>query len=154
MQRLVHALKYSGMTVVGSALGARVAASLREEEWPGGSALIVPVPLHRAKLRERGFNQADWIAAGMARFLGVPVARRLLRRCRYTQTQTHLDVPARGANVAGAFRVVRTETIGARVTVLLVDDVITTGATIGACAAALREAGAGRVYACAAALAK
>ncbi|HEX9006189.1 MAG TPA: hypothetical protein VF889_02760 [Bacteroidota bacterium] len=153
MQRLIHALKYDGLTEVGGVMGARIAAAIPGKVCAAGSALIVPVPLHAAKLRERGYNQADWIAAGMGRFLGVPVRSRLVRRVRHTPTQTHLDVAQRRANVAGAFRVLRGELPGGGPTVLLADDVVTTGATIGACAGALKEAGAQRVYACAAALA-
>ncbi len=154
MQRLIHELKYNGTTALGTALGARVAATMPDEACAAGPALIVPVPLHRVKLRERGYNQAAWIAGGLGEFLGVPVVCGLVRRRRYTQTQTHLDVDRRRANVAGAFQVVRARLPAAGGTVVLVDDVITTGATMRACAGALREAGVEKVYACAAALAK
>ncbi len=153
MQKLIHALKYEGLTSVGGVMGAHIAATIPGELCAAGPTLIVPVPLHPTKLRERGYNQAVWIAGGMGWFLGMPVRARLVRRARYTQTQTHLDVARRRANVAGAFRVARAELPARGSTALLVDDVITTGATIGACAGALKEAGVQRVFACAAALA-
>jgi len=94
----------------------------------------VPVPLHRARRRSRGFNQAD----DLARHIGPPVVH-ALRRTRHTRTQTALPAPERRANVAGAFAVTSRAAALLGATVLLVDDVRTTGATLEACATALKE---------------
>jgi len=106
---------------------------------PGGPpALVVPVPLHPRRLRERGFSPAASLARALAREARVPVAPVLLARLRDTPSQTHLSRGARRANVAGAFAPRRP----APARVWLVDDVATTGSTLAEAAAALRRAGA------------
>ena len=108
--------------------------------------LVVPVPLHRWRLLARRFNQAAVLAGLMARRAGVPAAPDLLLRTRRTPPQTRLSGPERRRNVRGAFQVRRARipmVAGRRI--LLVDDVLTTGATASACARALRKAGAARV---------
>jgi len=118
-------------------------------EWPGERFdAVVPVPLHFLREAGRGYNQAELLARPVAAGLGVPVARRLLVRLRDTGTQTRLGAAKRRENVAGAFAVRpgrEDEAYGKRL--LVVDDVMTTGATLGAASAALRAAGAGRVLA-------
>lgn len=106
-------------------------------------ALIVPVPLHAARLRKRGYSQALELARPLARALHVPLAPRLLRRVRATGAQTELDAKARRSNVRGAFAVGGRQTVPDHVVVL--DDVMTTGATLGECARVLKAAGALRV---------
>jgi len=108
---------------------------------PAG-ATLVPIPLARERERERGFNQAALVAERVARGLGAPLFPRWLARTRATAPQTALDAAARRANVRGAF-VASTAAAGADV--VLVDDVLTTGATAGECARALRAAGANSV---------
>jgi competence protein ComFC len=106
--------------------------------------LIVPVPLHPAKRREREFNQAERLGAWLSRATGIPMNKKLVQRVKSTQTQTLLDRPTRRENVQRAFAMrpgVRLE--GERV--VLLDDVFTTGATTGACAKVLASAGAGDV---------
>jgi ComF family protein len=103
---------------------------------------LVPVPLHRIKRRARGYNQAAVLAGALGALTGLPVARRWLLRRDWTRSQTGLTVPERRANVTGCFQVMRP---GAGEDILLVDDVITTGATASACAQVLREAGYGRI---------
>jgi ComF family protein len=113
---------------------------LRREEWD----LIVPVPLHPARKREREFNQAEHLAAHLGRALTLPVNARALRRIERTRTQTKLTRTQRAANVRGAFALDDGADLeGARVIVL--DDVLTTGATTSACARVLRRAGAADV---------
>lgn len=107
-------------------------------------ALLVPVPLHPVRLRSRGFNQALLLARPLGRALGLPVAPRALRRIRRTQAQPGLGAAERRVNLAGAFVVCHPATVSGR-HVVLVDDVLTTGATANACAGALRAAGASRV---------
>ena len=108
--------------------------------------LVVPVPLHPARLAERGYNQAALLAAAAARELGAPLEARALLRTRHTSQQARLPRSGRLSNVAGAFRVrVPARVQGRRI--VLVDDVATTGATIAACIAALREGGADTVTA-------
>ncbi len=106
--------------------------------------LVVPVPLHPARLAERGFNQSALIARRIARRLGAPMAPVALARIQDTPQQAKLDRAARLANMTGAFRVREAGRVAGRV-VLLVDDVRTTGATLEACRAMLAGAGAGRV---------
>jgi ComF family protein len=114
--------------------------SLAGEPWD----LIAPVPLHPLKMRQREFNQAERLARCLGRTLNLPVNTRLVRRVQFTETQTRLNRPERAANVGAAFapwvgKVLHGEKV------ILVDDVMTTGATTSACARALREAGAGDV---------
>ena len=114
--------------------------ALREEKWD----VIVPVPLHPTKERERGFNQATLIATQLARALGLPLNENLVRRVTPTRTQTLLTKKQRADNVRRAFAAVS----GAKLSgerIVLVDDVLTTGATTSACARVLCELGAGEV---------
>lgn len=106
---------------------------------------VIPVPLYPVRRRERGFNQAEVLAEILARGMRKPVIRKNLLRIRPTPTQTHLTARERALNVRGAFKVRRPDAIrGARL--LLVDDVMTTGATVNECARILKEAGAGEVF--------
>jgi competence protein ComFC len=107
--------------------------------------LIIPVPLHRARLRERGFNQAEMLGKILAQRMNVRLSR-ALERIRYTTTQTAFDRTDRMENLRGAFRLRRRIDVrGLRL--LLVDDILTTGSTLSECARVLREAGAQSVYA-------
>jgi ComF family protein len=108
--------------------------------------MILPVPLHKERLRQRGFNQAGLIAAQLGRRLSIPVGFGVLIRHRATLPQTRLGRRERLHNVKGAFAVVRSAAVRER-SVLLVDDVFTTGTTLSECARALKRAGAQAVYA-------
>ena len=114
--------------------------ALKAERWD----FIVPVPLHPVKLREREFNQAERLAAWLGPATNIPVNARLLRRVKLTVTQTRLSREQRAANVSGAFAFCGRQKLSGQKIVLL-DDVMTTGATTNACAAALRRAGAGEI---------
>lgn len=103
---------------------------------------ILPVPLHRSRLWQRGYNQAGWLAQALAKRVGRPYNPLLLQRKRATPSQNGLSASGRKRNVAGAFHVVQ-KVIGQ--SLVLVDDVMTTGATLQACAAVLKRAGAVRV---------
>ncbi|MCX7624899.1 MAG: ComF family protein [Candidatus Sumerlaeaceae bacterium] len=107
---------------------------------------VVPVPLHRTRQRERGYNQSELLARGLGTALAIPVIPNMLRRVRHTPSQTHLDRRERAENVKGAFVAVNPATVGNKV-ILLIDDVYTTGATLNECARVLRHAGADAIYA-------
>jgi ComF family protein len=138
LARAVRAVKFHGHRAAAASLGAALASVV---PLPA-DALVVPVPLHPRRLRERGYDQAALLARGCARAAGLPVAVRALVRRRDTPSQARLDATARRANLAGAFAA---PAAIAHHTVALVDDVLTTGATADACARTLRRAGARRV---------
>ncbi len=140
---IVHALKYGGWT--GTAAG--IAERMDRLAWPADvlaeRTALVPIPLARSRERERGFNQSALIASALADRWRLPVWSSVVERARSTQTQTRLTPAERSSNVAGAFRA----TEGAHSTlrgahVVLVDDVVTTAATLNACADVLFAAGA------------
>jgi ComF family protein len=136
-------LKYEGRPDLATPLGDLLRRAARTGRLRAD--LVVPVPLHPARLAERGYNQAALLAAAVARELGTPLEPRALRRIRHTPQQARLDRAARLSNVAGAFVPgARGERVRGR-RVVLVDDVATTGATLGACSDALRDAGASSV---------
>ncbi|KZK73795.1 MAG: phosphoribosyltransferase [Pelodictyon luteolum] len=151
LQEALHAMKYGGVHALGGVFGRELG------EWmligSGGEVMvdcIVPVPLHRMKKTERTYNQAEKIAEGIGAVMATPVMGTLLVRTRQTASQTGLAAVDRRKNLAGAFRASGVPG-GARV--LLVDDVVTTGATMAAAAEALIEGGAGSVSLAAVALA-
>lgn len=140
VQRVQHALKYGGRPSLGVALGRDLGRAC--EPWRPD--LVAPVPLSRQRLLERGYNQAEPIARGLAETLDVPLATGLLVRTRATRSQATLAFEDRRANVDGAFTLApgtSPEAVSG-LRVLLVDDVLTTGATLLAAAAPLRSAGA------------
>lgn len=139
LRAIVHALKYGGRRSLAGPLAALM--RVHGGDVLAGADVCVPVPLHRARQRSRGFNQAS----DLARHLGLPVAI-ALRRVRRTPSQTDLPADERHANVRGAFRGARRIRVRGLV-VVLVDDVSTTGATLDACARVLLDAGAREVRA-------
>ena len=139
---VVHALKYGGWHRIADGMAARMARLA----WPADvleeRAAVIPVPLAASRARERGFNQSEKLAAGLASRWRLPVLRDVLERTRATQTQTRLTPGERLANVSGAFHVRDAQRQAIRSThVVLVDDVVTTAATLNACAAALVAGG-------------
>ncbi|MEX1138563.1 MAG: ComF family protein [Bacteroidota bacterium] len=152
-QALAHALKYDGFQSAGRMIGGTLGEHIIG--WNINADVLIPVPLHKAKFRERGFNQAECIARGIKDRTGWPVESNALVRKRYTQTQTKLDSAERQKNMEDAFVVPDKKRIAVKGrTCVLVDDVITTGATILSCADALLSVGARSVIAASAALAE
>ncbi|MBI1796558.1 MAG: ComF family protein [Candidatus Eisenbacteria bacterium] len=131
---LVHALKYAERPGLAAALGEVMARALPPGYRPD---LVIPVPLHRVRRRERGYNQAALLAASLAAAIGAPMIEDALTRVRPTAAQARLGPAARRANMAGAFRLAHPDAWAGR-TVLVIDDVLTTGATLEACLATLR----------------
>jgi ComF family protein len=132
LQHLLHRLKYAGRTEVGRYLGRQAGWDLQRAAWTQDLDGIVPVPLHPAKLRQRGYNQASVLAGGLSEILNVPVYDQLLRRTRHTSSQTLKSRQQRVENVGEAFALQQAP--AARSHFLLVDDVLTTGATLEAAA--------------------
>lgn len=149
VQRIIHALKYQGCYDLGVELGKELGATIKMFPEFHGVDAVVPVPLHHARRRERGYNQAEAIATGVAHAFSVELLTDRLHRSRHTISQTSLNAKARQRNVQNAFAA-RNESLAGR-TVLLCDDVCTTGATLNICADRLLFAGAKRVVAAAAA---
>jgi ComF family protein len=139
----VHALKYEGLRAVAAPLAELLAQCWLAEGSPAD--VIVPVPLHPRRVRQRGYNQSALLAQALGLRLGVPVRCQVLARQRDTRSQVGLSAWERRDNVWGAFVCGDNGLSGMRI--LLVDDVFTTGATLEACAHALRAAGAARVHA-------
>jgi len=107
--------------------------------------IIIPVPLHRKRLKERGFNQAELLAQKLNSFLGARVEAKILFRQRYTRPQAELGALDRKENIKGAFVCVPGTNLNGQ-NIILLDDVFTTGATMQECARALKQAGAGEIY--------
>lgn len=138
------AYKYGGKRFLARTFGALTAHAARSA-WPDISfQAVLPVPLHRSRKSERGFDQAEDLAYHTARFLGVKHRPGLLKRTKFTESQVGLTKAARLANVKGAFKAVSRPPTGR---VLIVDDIMTTGATASEAARALKKAGVENVYA-------
>jgi ComF family protein len=155
LQNIIHQLKYNGASTLGVALGRvlgeQVSLSVQHSDVRG----VVPVPLHRTKTRERGYNQSLHICRGVSEVTGLEMFPGLLERVRYTRSQTTLSVEERQQNVDGAFAVsTDAMQLVKDSAFIVIDDVITTGATILSCARALRACGSTTVIACSAALAE
>ncbi len=140
--RVVHALKYDGWTIVAGEMAERMARLAWPSDVVAERAALVPVPLARRRLRERGYNQSLLLARELSARSGIPVWEGCVERARETRTQTRLTPGERLGNVSNAFRVAAIARERLRGThLVLVDDVVTTGATLDACAAALFEGG-------------
>jgi ComF family protein len=149
LRELIHLLKYDGIRPAANVLGRMLSDAIvpLQPLFAAEPLLVVPVPLHRQKLRQRGFNQAELIARAALKLMPSPrfELAPLLDRTRGTQSQIGLSRHERRENLRGAFAVTEPETILGR-EVLLVDDVFTTGTTASECALVLRRAGAAKVY--------
>ncbi|MDA1312363.1 MAG: ComF family protein [Acidobacteria bacterium] len=150
LRRLIHLLKYDRMRPLAKPLAGMMATVLASLPVPD---LVVPVPLYRARRWRRGFNQALALSEELGRQAGIRCEARVLRRIRATQPQAGLSYAERKRNVANAFVVRQRDRVAGK-TVLVIDDVMTTGATLDACARALKKAGARSVLALTAARAK
>ena len=140
MQKILHELKYRKETGVGVRLGELLGEELAKEKPFDLVDLIIPVPLHHSKQRKRGFNQAELIAFGASTELKKPLRTDILVRKVATATQTKRSRYDRWGNMDQVFEVQKPNSTGKN-HVLLVDDVLTTGATIGSCAQVLIDAG-------------
>jgi ComF family protein len=136
VQHLIHQLKYQNMPQIGNKLGYLTGEQLSTQAIYQTLDYIIPVPLHGSKLRKRGYNQSTRFADGIAQAMHVPVAEGNLVRTKATETQTHKSRFSRFENMKEVFAVRYPERFTGK-HVLLVDDVVTTGSTLEACALAL-----------------
>lgn len=140
MEKIVHHIKYSGMRNLGTFMGELIGQEMKIDS--GNYDFIIPVPLHKVRIRERHYNQSDYIAKGLSNKLGVEVLPGAVSRIRYTKTQTHLTRAERIENVKGAFTINNEyiEVIKGK-NIILVDDVVTTGSTVNEVIGILKENG-------------
>lgn len=154
IQTLIHELKYQNKRSLGIFLGEVIGHLIKDALDFSTADILAPVPLHKIRLRERGYNQSQLIAKGVGRVIEIKVIEDLLVRARNTETQTKLNFEERKENVKDAFFVngkYKNLVLGKRI--IIVDDVITTGSTVNECAKALVQAGASEVLALSVAIA-
>jgi len=132
-QELIHDLKYRNRFEIGRYLGLHYGYILKETSAFSNVDLIIPVPLHKKRLSQRGYNQSDAFADGLSKAMDIPTRKDVLDRIRATKTQTKKSRVERFKNVDGAFAVIKPNVLQG-LHVLLVDDVLTTGATLEGCA--------------------
>ncbi|MFH1159756.1 MAG: phosphoribosyltransferase family protein [bacterium] len=132
VQRLIHHLKYKGRKDIGIYLGSQYGLYLKNSPFFNSADLVIPVPLHRKKLRQRGYNQSEQFGIGLATSMRIRVDNQQLCRISSSETQTRKSRFKRWENVAGIFAVKNPGKLEGK-HVILVDDVITTGATLEAC---------------------
>ncbi|MBN2017219.1 MAG: ComF family protein [Candidatus Cloacimonetes bacterium] len=147
IQSMIHHFKYNEFKKIGTYLGKRLADKLSHYDFTRNTDYIIPVPLHRTKERFRGFNQAEIIAKAISKSIKIPILSDVIRRKKFTQTQTKLDHTEREKNVADAF-ILKDSEILKKKSILLVDDVLTTGSTMKSIALLLKENLAAHVYVC------
>lgn len=152
LQHAIHALKYNSKFKVGIFLGKLLGTELEKSHPDWHIDFIIPIPLHQLKKAERGFNQSFYIAKGINEILQKKVNDKIVRRIKYTQSQTTMNIGERKENISGAFKIKKQTAVKGK-NILLVDDVITTGATISECGMILIEAGANKIYAASIAIA-
>lgn len=138
-RKLLHHLKYNGKRDVGVVLGKEFGRELSKVNFYSGIDFIVPVPLHPKRLKQRGYNQAEEIAKGLHESMRIPLLTDNLIRSGYTETQTRKTRAERINNVSKAFQLSNPEDFKGK-HILIVDDVVTTGATLEECAAIVLEA--------------
>ncbi|MBR1514092.1 MAG: ComF family protein [Bacteroidales bacterium] len=133
VQHLIHQLKYKGNKEAGIFLGQQIGESIKEAPLFQGIDYLIPVPLHPKRERQRGYNQSLMIAQGIHEVTGIPIGDKYLVRGTYTETQTHKSAEERFKNVKDIFEVHHADELKGK-HVLLIDDVLTTGATLDSCA--------------------
>jgi ComF family protein len=133
VQDLLHTFKYKGKKDVGRLLGMLLASELKSTDWINQIDSIIAVPLHKRKERQRGFNQADIFAESIAKELSIPYLKNSVVRTKFTDSQTTKSRLERIENVSGIFSLVKKQDLKNK-HILLVDDVLTTGATLESCA--------------------
>jgi ComF family protein len=140
VQKALHKLKYGGQPLIGEQLGRWYGNDLRESGYQTEFDVIVPVPLHPDKLKKRGYNQSDTFASGLSQSLQIRWSADILLRSVANETQTRKKRMERWENVKEVFVIAAKESVADK-RVLLVDDVVTTGATLEACVRVLLESG-------------
>lgn len=144
-QKLMHRFKYEGKSDIGVVLGRNFGQKLKEKHWFTDADIIIPIPLHPAKEARRGFNQSNYIADGLGEVLDVPVRSKLMKRIRMTESQTRKSRFVRSENVDSVFQIDEPSKVRGK-NVIIVDDVVTTGATLEAAGNCLIQAGASKLY--------
>ncbi|MFH1050403.1 MAG: phosphoribosyltransferase family protein [bacterium] len=140
----IYSMKYFGFSRIGTELGKELGRLLKYQGKTNFDALV-PVPIHHARRRERGYNQSEFIAKGVSNITGIPVNTKIIKRKKYTQTQTVLSKTERRNNIRNAITAYRKETKLDGGSYLLIDDVLTTGSTLNVCAEVLLFIGAKNV---------
>jgi len=150
LQKIIHSLKYEKKFLVGIFLGRLLGERITTDFAQYKIDMIVPVPLHHLKKAEREYNQSLYIARGVSKITGIKVYNRQIKRNRYTESQTAMNLSEREKNLRGAFST-RKKLNGENI--LIIDDVITTGSTVRECGKVLLDAGAEKIYAASIAIA-
>ena len=138
IRQLIHRIKYSDKPTIGYELGKQAAMEMQYADFFDEIDVIIPIPLHPRRLRERGYNQSEYIAKGISEVTGIPVDTTHVIRTRNTPKQALQTGEERQHNVADAFEVIRPEQLY-RKHILILDDLITTGETIRSCTKAMRR---------------
>ena len=143
-QNLIYAFKYDQLTNLGKRLGTALGEQIKEDKRFTGLDFLIPVPLHPSRKRKRGFNQSEILTDEISQKIGLPALKDVLRKKKRTKDQTNLNAMQREENVRGAFEIKNKDMVLNK-NIVLVDDVITTGATLKECARTLAQAGASRI---------